>query len=362
VGRPVDFLIRERLLGMARTYAWSHNGKVVYPQTRKGPWRATAPVDLAGAMSNRRNPGRPVRNPARQSFANDQNQLYGWVALAGLADLAEARGDAEAALDVILSNPVGPDGRVFWRPWRIERLAELTEYEELPQWAIARWVVAQSLQHLDGNSERMMRGLQEAILFRGGMEGLPGVDDIDARCKVMDHDWVFRQRFVYDHGGLQHFVRRGAQAGLLARAGDMSPWLQARMSGYNLVEQSACTQLWADLSDGSRHEVLNLGSPAPREIGDCVLGRVVQLEGLALFEGVPLSVPRQVADEVAGAPEEWVDLLADGVHRHGIGSGATRTESGRIQLLDLNLHGLTSDGQADRLGNIVIEVEPPVTR
>jgi hypothetical protein len=274
----------------------------------------------------------------------DRNQLYRWVALAGLADLAEARGDAEAALEVILDNPVGPDGRIFWRPWRIERLAGLIESEDPPQWVIARWVVAQAIQHLGGNRERLLRALEEAVLLRGGIAELPGVDDIDARCRVMDHDWVFRQRFLYDHGGLEHFVRRGAQAGLLERSGDLAPWLEARMSGYTLVEQSASTLVWADLADGTRHEVVDLSSPGPRAVGDGVLGRVVRLEGAALFEGVPLGVPREVAVEVAAAPGEWLDILDRGVHRFGLGSGATQKDSRRIQLLDLDLHRLTSDG------------------
>lgn len=279
---------------------------------------------------------------------NDRNQLHTWVALAGLADLAEARGDAEAALKVILDNPVGPDGRIFWRPWRIERQTELTASEDPPQWILARWVIAQALQHLDGNRERVMRALDEAVRLRGGIAALPGVDDIDAECRVMDHDWVFRQRVVYDRGGLDHFLRRGAQQGLLVRSGDLSPWLEARLSGYVLVEQSPSTLVWVDLADGTRQELPNLGSPAPREVGDCVLGRVVRPAGIALFEGVPLGVPRQVASEVAAAPEEWLELIRSGVPRHGLGSAATRNDIGRIQLLDLNLHGLTSDGP--RLG------------
>lgn len=275
---------------------------------------------------------------------NDRNQFYTWLALAGLADAAEANGDAEAALEVILDNPVGPDGRIFWRPWRIERLAELVESDDPPQWVLARWVIAQALQHLDGNRERVQRALEEAVQLRGAIAKLPGVDHIDAKCRVMDHDWVFRQRFVYDLGGLDHFVRRGAQQGLLARAGDLSPWLESHLSGYVLVKQAPSTLVWADLADGTRQELLNIGSPAPRQVGDCVLGRVVRLAGIALFEGVPLSVPRQVASAVAAAPGEWLDLIKSGVLRHGVGSAATRKDSGRIQLLDLNLHGLTSDG------------------
>ena len=61
----------------------------------------------------------PMGAPLPAITARDLDQ----AALAirqGLADEAEARGDANAALDVMDAFALGPDGKPFWRPWRVE--------------------------------------------------------------------------------------------------------------------------------------------------------------------------------------------------------------------------------------------------
>src|SRR4029079_9573102 len=101
---------------------------------------------------------------------------------------------------------------------RMRRLAELVMLRPiLPGWATSRWLLAQAAQHLDSTG-RGRRALEVAIQARGGPENLRGRDEMDARTKVMDHDWVFRQVHLYELGGLDHFVRRVASPDLLVGA------------------------------------------------------------------------------------------------------------------------------------------------
>ena len=65
-------------------------------------------------------------------------------------------------------------------------------------WVTSRWILAQAMQSLRNESRvKARRALKIAIEVRGGEEGLPGVDALDAKCKVLDHDWVHRQVFLY---------------------------------------------------------------------------------------------------------------------------------------------------------------------
>jgi len=227
------------------------------------------------------------------------------------ADAAEARGDAERAAEIMQNMPVGLDGKPFWRPWRVRRLAQLIELRDvMPRWAISRWILSQALQQLDSDTRvRGQRALEIAIDVRGGEAALKGVDDIDAQCKVIDHDWVYRQQYLYDLGGLRHFLHTAASADLLAGADRIADWADAPMGGYRLQAVSPVRLTWEDLATGDPREVLNLGSAALVEAGECVIGRLVEIEGGAMFESSPLLVPDGVALGVARDPDSWIEVM-----------------------------------------------------
>src|SRR6266545_3069824 len=64
------------------------------------------------------------------------------VATMAAADDAEARGDAEGALKIMNDIECGPDGKPFWRPWRVQRLYQLVTLRDLlPPWAGSRWIL-----------------------------------------------------------------------------------------------------------------------------------------------------------------------------------------------------------------------------
>jgi hypothetical protein len=248
-----------------------------------------------------------------------QADLRKRFAVVQAADAAEARGDAERAAAIMQSMPVGSDGKPFWRPWRVRRLAQLIELRDvMPRWAISRWILSQSLQQLDSDTRvRGQRALRIAIDVRGGEATLKGVDDIDALCKVIDHDWVYRQQYLYDLGGLRHFLSTAASADLVAGADRIDDWADAPMGGYRLQAVSPLSLRWEDLATGRPREVLNLGSAALVDVGEHVIGRLVPIEGGAMFESSPLPVPGEVAQRVAQHPDAWVDVLGLAVRECG---------------------------------------------
>lgn len=184
----------------------------------------------------------------------------------------------------------------------------------MPRWAISRWILSQALQQLDSDTRiRGQRALQIAIDVRGGEAALKGVDDVDAHCKVIDHDWVYRQQYLYDLGGLRHFLRTAASADLLAGADRIADWADAPMGAYRLQAVSPVRLTWEDLATGEPREALNLGSAALVEVGECVIGRLVEIEGGAMFESSPLLVPDGVAHRVARDPDSWIEVMGSSV-------------------------------------------------
>lgn len=228
------------------------------------------------------------------------------------ADGAEARGDAQRALELMSGKPLGPDGKPFWRPWRVRHLTQLVTLGSLlPGWVVSRWVLAQAHQSLDGTGRpRVARALKIAIDLRGGPGTLPGVDSVDARSKVVDHDWVYRQTFLYELGGLDAFLRRVATGDLLAGADQIRDWARSAMGGYRLVDHAPDTVTWEDLSSGQRHVMPNIGSSVLVVPGECVIGRRVPVEDGSMFETAPLVVPQQVARQVAREPVGWIEALS----------------------------------------------------
>lgn len=225
-------------------------------------------------------------------------------------DAVEARGDAVEALRLIDDMPVGPDGRPWWRASRIRRLRQIVDLgESAPAWVWARWVVSQAAQATPGDPSR---ALDVAIATRGGRSTLWGVDDVDAQSKVMDHDWVYRQLILHEYGGFSAFLETRAGTRLLERVPGIERWGTAPMGGFELLVEEASRILWLDLATRKVVETINLGAAAMLADGECVIGRLVESDGIALFESAPLCVPRDVAKRVAGEPSAWIATVADG--------------------------------------------------
>jgi hypothetical protein len=175
----------------------------------------------------RSNSSKPRTDPWRM----DADELMRNMAVLRATDDAERRGDAVHALATMASHP---DADGFWRPWRVRLLCQIAMFGPLlPRWATSRWTLAQALQHLGqpggGPDRRVHRALDQAIELRGGRARLPGRDPIDAVCRVMDNDWVFRQLHLYELGGLRHFLDRVASPDLVAGADRIRDWAKSPM-------------------------------------------------------------------------------------------------------------------------------------
>lgn len=227
------------------------------------------------------------------------------------ADAAEARGDAAAALAIMQEHLLDDDGKPFWRPWRLDRLLMLAGYgPALPAWVTSRWVLEQSLQSLTtANRQRATRARQLAVELRGGAGALPGVDKLDAMCRVMDRDWVYRQLFLYELGGLEHFIRSVASADLLAGADAITDWSRSSMNGYRLLETAPHLVTWQDLATSDAIGTANIGSGVFVSEGECVIGRMVPSEEGPMFETPPQLVSERAALAVSQNPTGWLDAL-----------------------------------------------------
>jgi hypothetical protein len=228
-----------------------------------------------------------------------------------MADEAEARADARAALEIMDAFAVGPDGELFWRPWRATYLAQIAMLgPSLPGWVTSRWLCSQAMQSLsEDKRDAYRRAFELAVELRGGLAGLPGVDAADAHGRVVDHDWVYRQLFLYEFGGLDLFVRDHASSVLLAAADSIREWARSPMGGFRCVDSTPNVVTWLDLRTEETRSVPNIGSACLVESGEHVIGRLVPIEAGELFESRPLLVPGDMARSVAAAPSNWLDVL-----------------------------------------------------
>jgi hypothetical protein len=237
------------------------------------------------------------------------------VPLAQAIDEAERRGDPDEALRLMLTHP---EGLSFWRPRRYTSVLQMSTLGAVvPSWAASRWVLGQAVQRFGERHDpvarrRFRRALELAVELRGGSASLPGHDVVDQQCRVMDHDWVYRELFLYDLGGLQHFVDRVATRDLLDRADQVAAWASSPMGGYRLLRRDPGTEVWEDLAGDVVPGTANIGSAVALEPGDCVIGRMVPIEAGVMFEAAPLPVPEAVAGRVALEPHGWVDALRAG--------------------------------------------------
>ena len=247
----------------------------------------------------------------RPSAPSGWGEMEPWLRAIMAADEAEARGEARDALDVMEAFATGPDGSYFWRPWRADYLTQLALLRPvLPAWASSRWVCHQALQSVSSvDRDAKDQALDLAIELRGGREGLPGRDETDAVARVMDRDWVYRQLFLYEHGGLDRFISKVAAPSLLAASGSVEEWTRVPMGGYRLVGSAPDTTTWADLSTGDEHVIANIGSAVLVTPGECVIGRLVPSPSGELFEMRPMIVSAGMAQGVADDPARWLDVL-----------------------------------------------------
>jgi hypothetical protein len=227
------------------------------------------------------------------------------------ADEAERRGDAREALDLMLAMPDPPGGAPYWRPERFQRLAQLVAFDEaLPGWATSRWLLEQALQDLDRPRRgQRLEALSTALEVRGGLGNVGHPPGEDARVKVLEHDWVYRQCLAYELGGLEHFVRHRAANSLVAGADRIREWMRAPMGGYRFAGRRPATTTWEDLETGEEIETANIGSAVLLVPGEHAIGRLVPIEGGRMFETVPLRVAEPVARGVAADPPGWLDVL-----------------------------------------------------
>ena len=234
------------------------------------------------------------------------------VPLLQAIDEAERRGDAEQALQLMLTHP---EGLSFWRPRRYTGLMQMSALAGIaPGWATSRWILSQAHQRLGERHDpvarqRFRRALQVAVELRGGVGALPGRDLTDQQCRVVDHDWVYRELFLYDLGALRHFLQRVVTPDLLAGADRVAAWAASPMGGYRFVGGDATKVSWEDLADGEALRTANIGSAVSLQPGDCVLGRIVPIEGGVMFEMPPLPVPEPVALRVSHHPQGWIEAL-----------------------------------------------------
>jgi hypothetical protein len=276
------------------------------PTSRKRPRKTRKPRQI------RRAPQRSYRDRDAGEVLEESRP---WIEAMLAVDEAERRGDAEGALRLMRSRMLGPDGDRFWRPWRINRVLQVTTLgEALPAWGVSRWIVAQAHEVLGtlGMAADPRRGRCEELTLeiRGGLDGLSTHGEMDARCKLMDHDWVYRQLFLYELGGLRDFVVRSATPELLAGADHIHDWTKAPMTALRLVERAPGTVTWEYVETGEPLELPNIGSATMVVPGEHVLGRLVPTEAGVMLESAPLVVPQRTARRVADDPGSWTDAVA----------------------------------------------------
>ena len=264
-------------------------------------------------MPTSRKRSRPKKSCPRRSAGALEHRKATLLA----TDHAEARGDAAAALQLIVRDVTkrGLDDN-FWRPWRVTRLLQLELFGPLlPRWVTSRWILDQAAQWLDPHGADRAREALDIADRAGGMRDfLYGVEGLDARAELMDHDWVHRQVLLYELGALDAFLTRGATADLLAGADRIREWARAPMGAFRLLEDRGAASTWVDLASGAEHDCLEIGAATSLDLGSHVIGRLVPTDQGLMFESAPLDVPPDVAARVAADPADWVAAVADGCH------------------------------------------------
>jgi hypothetical protein len=199
-------------------------------------------------------------------------------------------------------------------------------------WAFSRWLCAQALQDLSEASRRRTKQAMEVAARVRGAGAPAGSDATDRTIKIIDHDWVFRQVYLYEAGGLSAFLRR-VDPRLVLRADRVVQWAGAPMGGYQLLRRDSSTVSWRDLATDEEFTVANNGCGILLVPGEHAIGRRVPIAAGSMFETAPLATSRRVADRVAMAPDDWAEILADATHRRDGDEPPIQTHGHQFELL-----------------------------
>lgn len=263
-----------------------------------------------GRNGRRNRPSKKNRNAHLHAGAKQRAELAPYVAALEAANEREAAGDADGAIDVILTTPCGPDGALMWASWRMDRLIQLSfAAPVLSRWAHARWMVAQSVIQLNRPAvERSNRAVAMAVEAQGES---PITKLLDRQVWINDHDWMVHQLAVHDLGGLAAFL--ASKPAVANLAGEVSSWADAPMGGYRLEREIDHEIVWTDLASGEEVTTINIGTAARTygSSGRCVIGRVVECDGVRLFSIPPAGVSEELARAVAVNPPEWLAAVKE---------------------------------------------------
>jgi len=261
---------------------------------------------------------RPRAQGATQPSDDDRRAAIANFPILRAVDAAEAEGDAMKAWQLIETDlDRRKSTERFWHPERLGRLQQLGTLDELlPRWATSRWILAQAVRSLHPSRRRPQKlASDHTVRIAGGPERYPGVDEVDSSCKLMDHDWVYRQLMLYEHGGLHFFLDHVASSGLTGRADRIGQWAEVPMGAFELQKAGSRTLRWLDLGSGCELETPNIGSAALLGEGEHAIGRLAPTEEGQMFESAPMFVPADLAARVAQAPGDWMATLEEGCHR-----------------------------------------------
>ncbi|MBD8870585.1 hypothetical protein [Nocardioides donggukensis] len=242
-----------------------------------------------------------------------------------LTAAAEAAGDAERAW--LHCSLVGRFAGTE-RERRLRQLADLTP--TAPGWVWSRWVLEQACRDVsDAAHERQAWAVDGTVRAAYGewlRPGDGGIDPLALLLEILARDWVYRQLFLYDGGGLRHFLDTGARAPLLARSDRIDGWSGAPMGGYRLLGESATRVVFRDLETREDVEVPNIGTASELCPGEHSIGRLVPIstESGLMFESAPMPVPGSVARAVAAAPDHWLDSIGVACRADQLPSGFSR--------------------------------------
>jgi hypothetical protein len=232
-------------------------------------------------------------------------------ALLDASALAELAGDAPAALE-----HYDRVGLVRGSPHR-EMLAQLVELDDvLPSWVRARWLVYQATRICPPDSDDRHRAAIDSAIRALELEhpdgrGVP-TDPAQVLVRLTARNWVYRQRWCFELGGLAEVIQV-ASPHLLSASGPVFEWVDSRLGGFRLLESRGGTAVLEDLVDRRRIEILDPGSCAQLDIGDYGIGRLVPIESAPglMPESRLLLSDELTAGAVANDPEGWLEHLID---------------------------------------------------